>query len=217
MRLSSLEPRSRHWPAFLGVIAAAHVAACADDSSDDDESAAEAGSVADSGGATSDEGSEDETTEITDPADAGTVSDSGSIESSCQRVTEACSDFEDPVEEGLGELCLRVAAQESAEQCQAIEADCLLYCALDSEYEEPPLDGDLACEQMGDLCHDADHGTGLENLCHETGHSENPAWCLAIYDECQTVCDGLAQSDAGSHGHADGGHSVSDGGDAGSL
>lgn len=193
----------------LSITLAAVLSACGDDAP------GEGG--ADSGPVVSDGGSGDETSTAmptdTVPTSGQRDASSTSLDPSCPQISAACGDFDDPIEEGLAGLCARVAAGEDEGQCQAIETRCLAYCAPNSEPETPSIDGDVACDAMGDFCHEPDHGGGLENLCHETGHHENPVWCAAIYEECKAVCEGLGEADAGSHAHdeGDGGHSDTEG------
>lgn len=199
----------------LGVTFAALLSACGDDASSDEH--VDSGSEHADGGSSSQTSADAATPTDTEPTAELPDASSTSVDPSCPHVSAACADFEDPVEAGLAQLCARVAATEDEEQCQAIETQCLAYCAPNAEPLTPNVDGDAACDEMGDFCHEPDHGSGLENLCHETGHHENPVWCAAIYEECKAVCDGLGETDAGTDPHAegDGGRSDASATDAG--
>jgi uncharacterized repeat protein (TIGR04052 family) len=112
-------------------------------------------------------------------------------------------------DDGVLELCQRVVAEGNEEQCGALEDECRGLCDGGNGMSRPDAGAAVAdaCDQLGDHCHEPDDGSGLANLCHETGHSGNAQWCEAIYDECATVCEGLGgEADAG-HGQVeDAGH-----------
>jgi uncharacterized repeat protein (TIGR04052 family) len=120
--------------------------------------------------------------------------DAGSA--TCEAITAACTGYDDV--DGLGNFCLRVSDAADPEECGALSEECLDFCRDDAP---PPADagsvGAEECEEMGDRCHDLDVGHGLANLCHETGHTGNPAWCTAIFDECNALCGHLEPSDGG--------------------
>jgi hypothetical protein len=84
----------------------------------------------------------------------------------------------------------------------------------DDDDSAPPKDGDAACKELGEVCHDADDGNGLGAECHEVGHTANPTVCLERYDECITYCKGvLGEGGASSHGHGGaGGEAHAEGG-----
>ena len=79
---------------------------------------------------------------------------------------------------------------------------------------DAPKDGDAACKELGEVCHDADDGNGLGAECHEVGHTADPAVCQERYDECITYCRGvLGEGGAPSHGHGGaGGEAHTEGG-----
>jgi hypothetical protein len=80
--------------------------------------------------------------------------------------------------------------------------------------DDTPMDGDAACEEIGEVCHDADDGNGLGAECHDVGHTGDGAVCLERYDECITYCKGeLGEGGASSHGHGGaGGEAHTEGG-----
>jgi len=105
-------------------------------------------------------------------------------------------------EDGLGNLCLRVASRGNAEECATLADECQAFC---SSGQEPTVDGggvsEEQCKAMGSACHDLDEGSGLGFLCHDVGHKGNVAWCNAIFDECVALCGPLDAH----HGDDDGG------------
>jgi hypothetical protein len=77
-------------------------------------------------------------------------------------------------------------------------------------------DGEAACLELGELCHDADDGTGLGAECHELGHVGDGDACLERFEECKTYCEGqLGHGGAGGAGHAEGGAGHTEGGAGG--
>jgi hypothetical protein len=53
--------------------------------------------------------------------------------------------------------------------------------------------GSPVCEELGTVCHDVEDPMGVE--CHELGHAEDEAVCVAMRDECLAHC--WAALDAG--------------------
>jgi len=49
-------------------------------------------------------------------------------------------------------------------------------------------DGALECQVLGELCHEADTGSGPAHDCHETGHIGNAATCVKDFSSCIHVC-----------------------------
>lgn len=70
---------------------------------------------------------------------------------------------------------------------------------------EPPHEHPESCQNIIDVCHDVDPGSGRINECHETAHDEaTAAACDPIEAECVALCEAAAHTDGGT-GH-DGGH-----------
>jgi hypothetical protein len=44
------------------------------------------------------------------------------------------------------------------------------------------------CEVIGELCHEADTGSGPGHDCHELGHEGHAAACVAGFDDCIALC-----------------------------
>lgn len=105
----------------------------------------------------------------------------------CTTIATSCEGKDDV--DGLGNLCLRVAASNNAEECASVVTECEAFC---DDGQVPALDGgevsEELCKAMGNTCHDFDEGSGLGHLCHEVGHMGNVAWCGAIFDECVALC-----------------------------
>lgn len=60
----------------------------------------------------------------------------------------------------------------------------------DGGASETPLD----CSVLGELCHEADTGSGLAHDCHELGHDGVIATCAKQFDGCISAC--VTESDA---------------------
>lgn len=136
-----------------------------------------------------------------DGGDAAVVSSEPSMDedsgtpapSWCSNIALECADYDDV--DGLGNLCLRTAADDDAAQCEALSETCDAVCKPNGE---PPAVSEAArnvtaeeCDrQVGEPCHPEDFGTGLGALCHRVGHSGNVAWCAAVYDQCVELCGG---------------------------
>jgi hypothetical protein len=60
----------------------------------------------------------------------------------------------------------------------------------------------LECEVIGELCHEADTGSGSAHDCHETGHEGTVAACVKDFASCIHTCvtdaDDLGAGGAGS-------------------
>lgn len=143
---------------------------------------------------------DDETSIVTQEPDAGldagavtaaVESSSNAAESSapddCASLSAVCRGKDD--EDGLGNLCLRVASRGNSEECATLVDECAAFCGSG---QEPTIDGgsvsEEQCKAMGSACHDFDEGSGLGFLCHDVGHKGNVAWCNAIFDECVALC-----------------------------
>lgn len=72
----------------------------------------------------------------------------------------------------------------------------------------------VQCEVLGELCHDADAGSGLASECHDVGHSNDPVECKARFAECIAVCVG-GETGGGGAGGGGGAPSVAGGGAGG--
>jgi hypothetical protein len=59
-------------------------------------------------------------------------------------------------------------------------------------------DGAVKCEVIGELCHEADTGSGPAHECHEVGHVGNAAACEAEFASCIGTC--VADEGAGGAG-----------------
>jgi hypothetical protein len=61
--------------------------------------------------------------------------------------------------------------------------------------------GALTCEVIGELCHEADTGSGPAHDCHETGHVGHVDACAQAFDGCVALCvsddDGAGGAAAG--------------------
>lgn len=68
---------------------------------------------------------------------------------------------------------------------------------------EPPHEHAESCQNIVDVCHDVDPGSGRIHECHETAHDEDAAACEPIEAECVALCEAAALADGGT-GH-DGG------------
>ncbi|HYQ15816.1 MAG TPA: hypothetical protein VEQ58_08665 [Polyangiaceae bacterium] len=66
--------------------------------------------------------------------------------------------------------------------------------------EPSTSDGSAECAVIGELCHEADSGSGAAHDCHEVGHVADGAACLSSFDGCVKTCvddgDGDADADA---------------------
>jgi hypothetical protein len=49
-------------------------------------------------------------------------------------------------------------------------------------------DGGLECQVIGELCHEADTGSGPAHDCHETGHEGTAAACVKDFASCIHTC-----------------------------
>lgn len=49
-------------------------------------------------------------------------------------------------------------------------------------------DGAMECKVVGELCHEADTGSGPGHDCHELGHENDPAACAAGFAKCIDLC-----------------------------
>lgn len=63
-------------------------------------------------------------------------------------------------------------------------------------------DGAVTCEVIGELCHEADTGSGFGHDCHELGHEGHAEACAAGFDDCVAIC---VEDDAGAAGASAGG------------
>src|SRR3954471_18110446 len=57
--------------------------------------------------------------------------------------------------------------------------------------------GAVDCEVLGELCHEADTGSGAAHDCHELGHQGNASACQTAFDGCVVRCVGAADGAAG--------------------
>jgi len=71
-------------------------------------------------------------------------------------------------------------------------------------------DGAVTCEVIGELCHEADTGSGPGHDCHELGHEGHATACAAGFDDCIALCvhddDGAGGAEAGGAGPAPDAH-----------
>lgn len=63
----------------------------------------------------------------------------------------------------------------------------------------------LVCQVIGELCHEADTGSGPAQDCHLLGHEAEAATCEAQMASCMKIC---VESDSGGSGGAGGAASV---------
>jgi hypothetical protein len=61
-------------------------------------------------------------------------------------------------------------------------------------------DGATECEVIGELCHEADSGSGAAHACHETGHEGKASACLAAFDGCIDTCVAPDEGEGGTSG-----------------
>ena len=52
----------------------------------------------------------------------------------------------------------------------------------------PADDGAIECQVLGELCHEADTGSGPAHDCHEVGHESVGATCLKEFAGCVGTC-----------------------------
>lgn len=66
----------------------------------------------------------------------------------------------------------------------------------------------LECKVLGQLCHEADSGTGTAHECHETGHQGKADACAQEFAGCIAFCtgDGAGSGGAGGSGPAEDAH-----------
>lgn len=60
-------------------------------------------------------------------------------------------------------------------------------------------DGAIECQVVGELCHEADTGSGPGHDCHELGHEGDAAACSAGFAKCIEVC--VPEAGAGGAGN----------------
>lgn len=65
-------------------------------------------------------------------------------------------------------------------------------------------DGAILCEVIGELCHEADSGSGAAHDCHQVGHVGDADGCARAFDGCIATC--TAEEGAGGSGPAPDGH-----------
>lgn len=58
----------------------------------------------------------------------------------------------------------------------------------DSQGGSAASDGTDECKVMGELCHEADSGSGAAHECHEVGHEADGAACLTAFAGCINTC-----------------------------
>jgi len=49
-------------------------------------------------------------------------------------------------------------------------------------------DGAVTCEVIGELCHEADTGSGAGHECHELGHQGHVEACESGFSDCVALC-----------------------------
>jgi hypothetical protein len=64
-------------------------------------------------------------------------------------------------------------------------------------------DGAQTCQVIGELCHEADTGSGPGHECHELGHEGHAEACAAGFRDCIAIC--VQDDDAGAAGAGAGG------------
>jgi hypothetical protein len=58
----------------------------------------------------------------------------------------------------------------------------------------------LICEVIGELCHEADTGSGPGHDCHQLGHVGNADACVEGFDGCVALCTGEDEGTGGAGG-----------------
>jgi len=59
-------------------------------------------------------------------------------------------------------------------------------------------DGAVECAVLGELCHEADTGSGPAHDCHEVGHEREGTQCLLAFADCARTCVPESAGGAGS-------------------
>jgi len=54
--------------------------------------------------------------------------------------------------------------------------------------QPPATNGALECQVLGELCHEADTGSGPAHDCHETGHQGVASSCVKDFSSCVHTC-----------------------------
>src|SRR5881394_1654884 len=54
--------------------------------------------------------------------------------------------------------------------------------------QPPATNGALECQVLGELCHEADTGSGPAHDCHETGHQGTASTCVKDFSSCIHTC-----------------------------
>jgi hypothetical protein len=54
--------------------------------------------------------------------------------------------------------------------------------------QPPATNGPLECQVLGELCHEADRGSGPAHDCHETGHQGAASTCVKDFSSCIHTC-----------------------------
>jgi hypothetical protein len=67
--------------------------------------------------------------------------------------------------------------------------------------EPSATDGSAECAVIGELCHEADSGSGAGHECHNVGHEADGAACLAAFAGCVSTCVGDDDDGSGSDPH----------------
>jgi hypothetical protein len=49
-------------------------------------------------------------------------------------------------------------------------------------------DSAIECEVIGELCHEADTGSGPAHICHQTGHQGDGRICSKEFESCISTC-----------------------------
>ncbi len=174
---------------FTFVLLALTTTACSDDEGAVVIPSAEAGPGDTSSAATQSSGTTD-----------GTVPEEDASVSACSILSAACRGVDDP--DGVAELCVELAESASDPECSMLSNTCLTYCnsgQLPSPEAGAP--NREQCDEMGELCHEYDQGSGLGHACHEVGHAGDLAGCSVIYAACADLCHIGAADAGGAHGH----------------
>jgi len=65
----------------------------------------------------------------------------------------------------------------------------------DGAEEDHGGEAPAVCQEITDVCHDADMGSGMAYDCHEQAHENDAAQCEMIHDACIAFCTGGSTGD----------------------
>jgi hypothetical protein len=157
--------------------------ACGGDDDDDTTPAAHAGSGGEGASAHGGEGA-------TTHGGADGHGGAAALALECKVLGTLCHEADDGSGTGMGHECHEVGHEGHADACAEEFGSCIAFCTAqdDGSGGAPAETKDAHCAALGELCHVVDDKTGPLHECHEVGHLNNAANCLAAFDECATLC-----------------------------